>query len=367
MADITQSHVQRIYRPLIIGFVVLAVGLIGGVLYTSAGGTTIRVIPTLTSVTSTFSVTITPTPAGEADLTGTVAAEPLTASVTATPSAEGAEVPAHATGQVTIKNTSGGSQALAASTRLQHDNGVIVRTTTRLDIPARGQVEATVVADPLGVEGNLPPGRFTIVALRPANQLLIYGESAATLTGGLTKQSGSLSLEALTNASNEAEKKIRADFGVSTVGAVKDLLPVSVGTEPASNKPAASYMVTVTMKGLTVAFDQGILDALIHSRLTVLVKDDQELASTETPIITVESQPTTDSAVLNIVAAGLAQIKTDSPVLAPSQFVGLDQDAITKKLLGSSLVKSVTVDISPWWRSKAAETANKITVQRIAP
>src|SRR5690349_13048915 len=128
MPDITQAHVQRFYRPLIIGFVILAIGLIGGVLYTSAGGTTIRVTPTLTSVTTTFSLTVSPSPAGETDLAGTVTGEPLTASVTATPSAEGADVPAHATGTVTIKNTSGGAQALAASTRLQAENGVIVRT-----------------------------------------------------------------------------------------------------------------------------------------------------------------------------------------------------------------------------------------------
>lgn len=367
MADIYQAHVQRFYRPLIIGFVTLAVALVAGVIYASTGGTTIRVTPVLTSVTSTFTVTVTPTPTGEADLAGSVSAEPLTATATATPSSQGAEVPAHATGTVTIKNTSGGSQALATGTRLQHENGIIVRTTTRLDVPAHGEVSASVIADPTGTDGNLPPGKFTIVALRPANQALIYGVGTAALTGGLVRQSGSLSIEALTAASNEAGDKIKQDFGQSVAGSVKDLLSVSVSTDPAADKPAATYTVTVTMKGLTVMYDQSALDALVTSHLTAIVKDDQELTSTETPTITVESQPTTDSATLKVVAAGLAQIRTASPILAPTQFVGLDQDAITKKLLGSALIKNVVVDISPWWRSTAGTTPDKITVQRIAP
>lgn len=367
MATLSQAHVQRFYRPLVIAFLVIAVVLIGGVVYASAGQTTIQVTPTLTSVTTTFTVNITPTPTGEADVAGTVVAEQKTGTVTATPSAKGAEVPAHATGTVVIKNTSGGDQALAAGTRLQHDNSVIVRTTARLDVPAHGQVTAAVVADPLGEAGNVPAGHFTIVALRPANQLLVYGESTAALTGGLTRQAGSLSLEALTAASNQAEEKIRKDFGLTSAGVVKDLLPVSVATVPSADQPAASYEVTVTMKGLTVTFDQSKLDALIRARLTTLVKDDQELASTESPTITVDSQPTSDSASLKVVAAGLAQIRTDSSVLAPAQFVGLDEEAINKKLLGSSLIKSVTVDFSPWWRSTTADQADKITVQRLAP
>ncbi len=367
MPPLRQAHVQGFYRPLIIGFVAAALLLIAGVIYASVGGTTIRVTPALSSITTSFSLAVGPDVAGDLTVIGTVVSETLSTTITAAPSTTGAELPDHATGTVTIKNTTGAAQPLAAGTRLQHENGVIVRTTTRLDVPARGQVEATAVADPLGAEGNVPVGRFTIVALRPANQSLIYGESTATFTGGLSRQAGSLSLEALTAASNQGEEELRAKFGLSTAGIIKTLVPISVATEPVSTTPAATYAVTVTMKGLTITYPEATLQRIIRDRLTTTLKDDQEISSIEIPTVTLESQPTSASATLAVTAAGLAQLRADSPLLAPAAFVGLNREVITKKLLGDALVSAVTVEFSPWWRSTAADDPAKISVLRLTP
>lgn len=365
MPTLRQAHVQGFYRPLVIGFVVVAILLIGGVIYASAGETVIRVTPTLSSLTTSFSVTIGPDVSGELALVGSITAEPLTTTVIATPTGEGAKVPAHASGTVTITNTTGSNQPLSAGTRLQHENGTIVRTTTRLDVPAKGKVDATVVADPLGEAGNLPPGHFIIVALRPANQSLIFGDSATALTGGLTSQSGSLSLEALTDASNKGEADLKEKFGVSRPGGFKTLVPVSVGSTPPANQPADSYQVAVEMKGLTVTYTQSELDTIVRARLAATLKDDQEIASIENPVLTFDSQPNGESAVLKVTVTGLAQVRADSAVLSPAQFVGLDREAIAKKLRSSDLVTTVQVEISPWWRTTAVDDPSKISVIRV--
>lgn len=367
MPPLRQAHVQGFYRPLIIGFLAVAVLAVAGVIYAGSGGTTIRVTPALSSLTTNFTITVGPTVTGELGLVGMIASEPLTTTITTKPTEEGALIPAHATGKVTIINTTTSAQPLAAATRLQHENGVIVRTTTRLDVPAKGQVEATVVADPLGAEGNVPPGRFTIVALRAANQALIYGQSTSTLTGGMIRDSGSLSLEALTAASNAGQEKLLAEFGETTSGKLKALVPVAVSTNPPAEQPAASYEVKVEMKGTTVTYDQAALDKIIRDRLTTVLKDDQEIASIAAPKLKLSSQPTNDSVTLEVTVDGLAQIRADSALLAPGQFVGLDQEAISKKLLGSGLVTAFTVKFNPWWRTTAGDDPATITVQRVIP
>lgn len=367
MPTLRQSHIQAFYRPVLVAFCSLAVLVIAGVVYASSGNTVIRVTPALSSLTTTFSITVGPEAEGDLGLVGTVTTEDVSATVTATPSVTGAEVPAHATGTVTIKNTSSAAQPLAAGTRLEHANGVIVRTTTRLDVPPKGQVTATAVADPLGEDGNVPPGRFTIVALRPANQALIFGESTAPFTGGLVRQSGSLSLENLTTASNAGEVAVREKFGTGSAGVLKSLVPLAVTTTPPAEEAASTYAVTVTMKGVTITYDQTELDELIRQRLTGTLADGQEIASIEPPVLTIESQPTSSSATILVTVEGLAQIRSDSLLLATSQFASLSREAIIKKLLASEQISSATVEISPWWRSTAVDDPSKIDLDILEP
>lgn len=367
MASLRQAHVQTFYRPIMVGFVGLAVVIIIGVVYASSGHTLIRVTPEAGSVTTTFTVTVGPATDTPNHVPGTVETKEISSSVTVTPSSDGAEIPAQATGTVTIINSTSSDQPLAAGTRLQHENGVIVRTTARLDVPARGRATATAIADPVGASGNLPPGKFIIVALRPANQALIFGESTEPFTGGLRVQSGSLSLNALTAASNEAEMELRKSFGESTVGTFKLLEPVAVATTPEPDIPAANYTVTVTMKAMTISYDADILSTLIRTRLTTLLKEDQEIVSIENPKVMLDSQPSLESAAISVTSNGITQLRADSALLAPSQFVGLDQEAITKKLLGSSLVSNVTVAFTPWWHTAAGQDPETITVERVLP
>ncbi len=367
MPTLRQSHIQAFYRPVLIVFCSLAIIVIAGVVYASSGNTVIRVTPALSSLTTTFSVTVGPEAEGDLGLIGTVTTEDVSATVTAAPSVSGAEVPAHASGTVIIKNTSSAPQPLAAGTRLEHANGVIVRTTTRLDVPAKGQVTATAVADPLGEDGNVPPGRFTIVALRPANQALIFGESTASFSGGLVGQSGSLSLENLTAASNAGEEAVREKFGTGSAGVFKSLVPVSVATVPAAEEAASTYAVTVTMKGITITYDQQELDKLIRQRLASTLTDGQEIASIETPVLAIESQPTSTSATVVVTVEGLSQIRADASQLAASQFAGLSREAIIKKLLANEHVATATVDISPWWRSAAVDDPSKIHLDLLVP
>lgn len=362
MRTLKNAHVQGVYQPVSIVFGILVLLLIAGVVYAGWSSTIITVTPQLTKATASFPITVGGTTTDGTTLSGTVKTEEKSATVTVTPKGTGTPVPAHATGQVTIKNTTAKDQPLAVNTRLKSTNDVIVRTAARVDVPAGGSVVADVVADPLGEEGNLPPGKFVIVALWPGLQAQIYGESTVAFTGGLAAGGTSLSLDELTAASNEAEEKIRSEVGVSRLGMFISLDPTSVVSNPKPEVASASYSVTVTCKVTTVTYTDSELAALIRQELIKSLPANQELASVEEPLIRIDDRPTTDSIVLHIESAGAAHLTAQSPLLQPSAFTGLTTADINKKLGDATIIKSVKVKLSPMWRTTTPDQADRITI-----
>lgn len=362
MPSLQSAHVQRIYRPLSVVFLGLVSLTLAGVVYAGLSETTITVTPLRRQVDTSFTVTVGPSASADQSLQGTVSTSTLTEVTTITPHGTGTPQPAHATGRVTFHNTTARPQPLAAGTRLRASSGVIVRTTKRVDVPAGGTVGADVVADPLGLEGEVPAGRFVIVALWPGLQDKIYADSSAALTGGLAASGTSLALDELTAASNAAEKKIEVAFGPSTSGRLKALIPTAVSTDPLASVQSASYSVTVTMKGVDIRYPAADITALITDRLTELLADDERLAAVAAPELAFERQLSDNEAEVTVRGRGWASLTASSPLLRASQFVGLDRSAIVRKLLGSKVVKDVAVDISPWWRSAAPTDPRRITV-----
>lgn len=354
---------QRSYRPVLYGFLAVVGLMFLLVAYSAWSKTVITVTPKLTSADVSLSVTVGPgATADDHHLAGHVTSTNLTTTVTAQPDASGESVPAHAGGQVSISNSTGKVQPLTSGTRLQSENGIIVRTTKRVDVPAGGSVQVDVVADPLGADGNLPPGKFTIVALHASLQSKIYGTSAVAFTGGMTNKAGALSLDRLTAASNEAKKKIETDFGQSVPGTFKTLDPVSVATDPPSEVVSPSYNVTVTMNGVTVEYPADQVTKLVRQAALALTPDDQDLASIDDPKLAMTDRPTSDSVTLSVKTTARLALKSTSASLDPANFVNLDRFAITAKLLGNAGVKSVTVNFAPWWRMTASNQSSRISV-----
>lgn len=363
MPTLQQSYVQRMYQPIVGIFFLLAALIFTGVVYAGLSKTVITVTTIPQPLHETITVTIGPKDnVGPLYLHGTVTTTPLSETVTAKPSGEGPLVPAHAHGTVTFHNTSTKSQPLSAGTRLQADNGVIVRTTNRVDIAPGSTVHDDAVADPLGDEGNVVPGRFVIVALWPGLQDKIYATSDQAFTGGSVQQSGGLSLTDLTTASDQAEKNIRQKLGQSFPGALKQLAAIDVVAVPPANQPSDTYAVTVNMKATTVTYSTDQLNALIQAGLNKLVPTGQTLKSIDRPILSIDSQPTDQEVVVTITAKGLSELSPTSPVFQTTQFIGLDQNAIVAKLSGTSAVKDIRLRFSPPWRTVAPNQPDQIKI-----
>jgi len=364
MSDLQRAHVQNIYRPVSIIFALLVVFLIGGVAYAGWSSTVITITPRQTKVTASFPMTVT-SAAGSVEasiLQGTIVTEDKSATIIVTPKGTGTPVPAHASGTVTLKNTTAEVQPLAAGTRLQSANKVIVRTKERVDVPAGGTVITEVIADPLGEEGNVPAGKFIIVALWPGLQDKIYGESTEALSGGLAVGGTSLSLDKLTTASNQAEAEIRTAVGDSSSGKLITMEPSSVVSVPKPEVASNSYKVTVKMKVTTITYQADELSKVLQSELTKSLPDGQSLGTISTPTVSVLDRPSTDQIVLQVDGQSTAQLTTTHQLFKPAVYTGLTITEIKKKLSDASIINSVTVKLSPWWRKTAPEQPERISI-----
>ncbi len=362
MSSLTAAHVKHSYR-LIVSLFLGGVLLVAGVTFAfGSSSATLTITPKLQPVNTSFSLVVGTNVDATAGIIGQVKTSSLSASVTAQASTTGTPVPAHAHGSIVIHNESGGNQTLSATTRLQSASGVIVRTANRVDVPAGGTVTVNVTADPTGETGNLEAGRLTIVALRPANQALIYGMVVTPLTGGTVDQSGTLALDDLTKASDQAQQKIRQQVGTDQPGHLRLLVPESVATDPEPTTPSAEYTVTVTMQVIDVTFKAEDMTTRIQSALAATLASDQTLVKTDPPAIGAGDQPTADSITLSVTAQALARITTKSDIVQPTHFVGQSRATILHTLTGSSAIKSATVSFSPFWRQSAPSQAKNIHI-----
>lgn len=118
---------------------------------------------------------------------------------------QGEQTIGYGKGAIEIINDSGNGQTLVATTRFLSESGVTFRLDARVFVPARGRVSAGITADQQGPQGDVPVGRFTIPGLSSASQALIYGETSAPTSGGVTSSGAPFTAEDLASLRDRFE------------------------------------------------------------------------------------------------------------------------------------------------------------------
>jgi len=361
MPSLRQAYLQRWYTFLSIGIVLLTLLGLGSVFFISDTKAIVSITVTREDIDATANFDIGKTTT-DTTFAATSSVKRVSASVQAAPSALGAEVDAKATGRMTIVNTSNRAQPLAVGTRLRSTTNIIVRTTSRIDVPAGQRVEVDVIADPLGESGNLAPGRFVIVALWEGLQDQIYGELRTAMTGGRVRQGSTLDVATLTKASDEATEKIRLDYPDQD-GMTVAFLPISVTTNPRSSVASASYTVTVTMDVITLVYSQEELRTVAAALLSPYIPEHAVLESIEEPALTFVEQSQVTKPLVRIVANGQVRLTDSLPAFDRQTLVSKSQEEVVQALRAITKVKEVTVTVKPSWRKTLPSDPQAISIE----
>lgn len=369
-----QPRVSRLYRNGTLVFLGVAVLIAGAIAFVSFSLTTITVTLTDHDVTATPTIAV----AKEANAdTGTLAGTVLTVtkqgSATNDVPSSGTTVDDYARGTVSFANTWTKAQPLAAGTRLKAStNGLIYRTTARVDVPVGGgHVTAEVVCDTAGAVGEVGPDRFEIVALWPGLKEKIYAESAAAFTGG-TRSSTQLAQATIDEAKTALTEQLTDEASAAKPAAPDGMtlidVPFTLSSAITSPANAGDQVGTFSVHGMvTVAFvavNRDGLNAALAAALTSTLSTDEQFLDDAPEAVweLIDLSEKNGTAHLTATLRAHATLKTDSEKLLPERFVGLTPDEIRSKLLGTPGVSAVSVAIAPFWASRAPANAGQIRV-----
>lgn len=168
----------NLYRNISITFVVFVAILLVAIFLFLSNKATVIVTPNPQKISLSFNLEVKENPttdeiaekdiiAGKLEVytkTGTTTAEVLSTK----------SVSSDVVGQVELINKNNKDQSLVKTTQLQAANGVIVRTTESVIVPAGGSVKVSVIAkDPEDFK-DIEPGNLVIIKLNPTLQDKIY-------------------------------------------------------------------------------------------------------------------------------------------------------------------------------------------------
>ncbi len=368
-----RPRVSRLYRNATLVFLGCAVVIAGAIAFVSFSLTTITVTLTTHDVTATPTIAIAEEPNAD---TGTIAGKVLTVvkegAATHDVPKDGSAIDDYAHGTVTFTNEWTKTQPLAAGTRLKAaSNGLIYRTTARVDVAVGRTTAAEVVCDAAGASGEVGPDRFEIVALWPGLKEKIYAESATAFTGG-TRSSAQLSQATIDGAKAALSERL-ADEASTSEPSVPDgmtLIDVrfALGSTMTASAKAGDQVGSFSVKGTTtlafIAVDQDALDgALAASLASALPADERYLDDAPEAVWKLlDISEKNGTAHLQVALRARATLTSDSTRLTPERFVDRTSDEIRSTLLGTPGVSAVSVAIAPFWASRTPANAGQIRV-----
>lgn len=184
-----------------------------------------------------------------------------------------------AEGQVVFFNQTGLVQPITPQNSLVTDDGQVFFVKNNIEIPKAevsaegsivyGNITAAVIAKEAGEEGNIDPGRLTIIDLPFSKQNKIYAEVKNRLTGGTSKVIKVASEEDLT----KAEKNLLDSLNPK----LKNLLQDELDSGQTLNDDMIEYETLAVEKTVELEEEIEEFNMKVKARAKALVWDEQEV------------------------------------------------------------------------------------------
>lgn len=378
----------RSFQRQVIIFVAVTVLVFGAVVYFSFSRTVIAVTPIIQAQSIDIELTVSeikeassPDEGAPPTIEGTVMKKDVAATVTVPALLEKREEPARAGGAVTIVNNWSRTQPLQAGTRLLSEDGILFRTVERVDVPAGGSVETTVLADEAGKTGEVASGRFELVALWPGLKSQIYAESTEPFTGG-TRQIARVTQndlnEARKAALGEFEKQAKAVMDAELATSAKTgqeivaVLPEITKEDPgaAVDEEKSSFPYTLTGSAVGIAVSPSVLhDALLGAAAQKIPADHRlkDIDENGKTITVLHADTEKKSATMAVTVKGKTVIRLSSTIFARGTIAGLDRQEIQSHFSQFDDIASIDIHFSPFWVLRAPRLPDHIEIQLKEP
>lgn len=374
------AQTQRRHRGLAVSFGALSVIFLTLILYFAFARTVVSLTPRSQPVTVIFPLSVRGTPPeseGAETIVGRLVTTIATAEATLQPLPTTETITGTSRGTVTITNTWGRSQPLAATTRLLSADGVLFRTDQFVEVPANGQAAVSVTADQPGQTGDIGPSRFSIPGLSRELQERIYGESNGSMTGGTVTRAvvtetdiatvrKQLEEKLMSEARSAVEEKLNSIETTVATDTIK--LFTTPGEEMLSaqlGQPAETVTATTSATIVGLAYNQTDLFTVIINKLLAQLPSGETLEEFDEGnfSLTLESYDRESQiASLQVTAQGMSTIDLADPTYAPERVTNKSRAEIISYFASLSSVESGLVEFSPFWVVRSPTVAKHITI-----
>lgn len=359
-----------LYRNISISFIVFTALLFFGVLLFFYDQASIVIEPEQQEINLSFNVRVKGNPTADEVARGDFISGEL---VSATKSGKkkfevlsSKTVDSEVVGRVKLINNSASNQPLLRTTQLQADNGVIVRTSEYVVVPARGSIIVDVYPKDPESFADIVPGRLNIIKLNPNLQDDIYGIAESALTDN-PREVRVLSENDINRAKQELTEELIAqtkeELGlVSENKVVSQVIGFSTDKEVGEQVDDFFLELEVELKSLVV--DENQLADLITSKLADLNfvgVDIDEVNIVDLDYLIIDEDESGDIlAKINYMLK--AKISQDNPALDKDNLVDQPLAELRLRLIENDLIKDVFIQVSPYWSKKTPKNPDKISI-----
>lgn len=363
----------RLYRRIAAGFLSVTAILLVVVLYLATVQATIQVKTQEEAVEREFVARVATEPQSSEDVPGAIFVSTKEETRTFVAEGDGEEIPAKASGVVTIHNESASAQPLIATTRLLSEEGVLFRIVEGVTVPAGGTVQVEARADQEGKEGEIAPSRFTIPGLNATKQEVIYATSEQAMVGGTILRKV-ITVEDLDGAQEELADELEAALDIEWrdqisgqldgVTIIREVLDKRSDTEPGSE--VGTFAISTIIRFTGIYYDSNRLKQIAELKLQEHVPSGQVLARVnEDEMIIAHNRNDVENgtAHFDITVPGVAVLKTTADVLDKENLVGLTAAEAESFLENNETIRDAIVELKPFWVRKIPRLQDHITIE----
>ncbi|PIT90555.1 MAG: hypothetical protein COU22_01515 [Candidatus Komeilibacteria bacterium CG10_big_fil_rev_8_21_14_0_10_41_13] len=367
----SRNFITPTYNYLIIVFAILAVILIGVILYFSLSQAIVYITPEYREQKVGFAVQVIDKEFANTKevMTSKLIGEikETTVEKSKTFEAKAIEVPqTKASGQVTIINNYSKNQPLITATRLLTPDGKLYRLTQTVNVPAGGRITATAEADQEGSQFIIGQTKFTIPGLWEGLQDKIYAETQGFAVGSIVKHE--ISQSAIDQAKEELRQELieeaKAELGLQNLSEqeiVTEIIKYSTDAKAGSDQKEFTINLSIGVKALI--FDQEKLKEIASSDLPEIYQTNNsfiEINPDSFEYETILLDENSEHLLAQI--KGEYQVKVADVQVDPAQLTKMEKQEAVKYLENFGDIKKADVML-PFWSKNLPALADKITIQ----
>lgn len=363
----------RLYRRIAATFIILTIFLFAFIVYLSFSKASIIIETDSETVSIDFSVNIEQEPSSRDTISGEIVSiivqEGLKEETTGTKE-EGMGV---ARGVVTILNKSSRDQVLIRTTRLLTSDKKLFRLDEQVTAPAQGEVQARIYADEPGEDYVIEPALFTIPGLWEGLRDKIYAESveATSISANeiriATQQDmDRASAKLLSNLFKKGQEELKLTVLENLDGQnfaneiIEEEFDVEVGDQ------VDFVEVSMKLRVVGILYDKDALRNLAKSKLEESISSDVELFKInyeKMGVNIIRYDLNAENANLKVFISGDTVLKSNSQIFDKNRLVGMDRESAIQYFKNFDSVKSVTIELKPFWLKRIPELRDHIEIR----